>query len=462
MFLERVHTPGLAALSYVVGADGGDAVVIDPRWDVDVYLDHLRAHGARLRWVLATHRHEDFVDGSRTLAALTGARAAHGGVELTWGEPLDDGAVIELGDHLRLEALATPGHTLGHLAYVLYDTSTGDSPVGVFTGDALFVGDVGRADFYPDRAREVAGLLYESLHDKLLPLGDHCLVWPAHGAGSVCGDAMADRDFSTLGYERRHNPRLQLPDRDAFIRAKLAEDHPQPPYFRRMEEVNGAGPRPLERLPELRPVPAGDLAARLDDDADDVVLLDVREPQAFGESHVPGALAIPADMLPSFAGWLIPGDAPIVLVADDAERARDAARHLVRLGYERLDGYLQGGITAWETAGRRLGHVPPIQVAALSRGVERGDVTVLDVRSDGEWDAGHLRGATHVYLGELPARLASGPPLPDDRPLVTLCGSGRRAIIAASLLLRHGHDDVVNSFGSMAACQSAGCPMGAS
>lgn len=228
MLIEKIKTPGLSHLSYLVGA-GGKAAVIDPRRDCEIYIEKARKEGLRITHIFETHRNEDFVSGAPILAELTGAPVFHG--------PHADGEVryakiTSEGDHaigqLEIRVLETPGHTFDHLAYAIFDSEYVESAVGVFTGDALFVGDVGRTDFYPDRKREVAGLLYDSLR-KICSLGDQAIIYPAHGAGSVCGSGMADREFSTVGHERRNNPMLQIMNRDAFIDRKVSENHYQPP-----------------------------------------------------------------------------------------------------------------------------------------------------------------------------------------------------------------------------------------
>lgn len=448
MFVSTIHTPGLASLSYVIG-DGGEAAVIDPRRDVGAYLDLARERGLAIRQVFETHRNEDFVVGSRELAARVKAPILHGdALDFGYGEGVSHGQTFEVGE-VSLEVLHTPGHTDESISIVARHRATGDSPLAVFTGDALFVGDVGRTDFYPERAREVAGLLYDSLHARILPLGDQCVLHPAHGAGSVCGSGMADRNSSTLGYERRHNPKLQL-DREAFIEAKLAEHHEQPPYFATMEKLNREGP-PIEApRRDPRAVGVDDLRRLLRDGAQ---VVDVREPQAFSGSHVPGSLSIPEAMLPAYAGWLLTYHAPLAVVADDRAQVERARAHLWRLGFE-VDAWFQPGVTGWETSGREPGAIAPMSAHRLR--AKLGDVRVLDVRKIGEWQSGHLPGARHVFLGRLPEALDD---LPRDRPIVTFCGSGRRAMIAASLLRRAGYDDVFNCFGSMAAWQTIDGPV---
>jgi len=452
MFLETVRTPGLAHLSYVLGADGR-AVVVDPRIDLDVYLELAREHDARIELVFETHRNEDIVSGARALGAVTGARVLHGtALDFAYGVGAENGHTEELGD-FSLRVLHTPGHTDESISIAFWDRSFGEGAVGVFTGDALFVGDVGRTDFYPDRAAEVAGRLYDSIHEKLLPLGDQALLYPAHGAGSVCGDGMASREFSSLGHERKNNPRLGL-SREAFVRAKLDEHHYKPPYFREMERQNEAGMQPLRALPRPAPVTADELARRLEGD---LLLVDVRSPQAQAGVAVPGSLALPLSLLSAYAGWILPYDRPLGLVAERETDAHEAVEALVRMGYSQVELRLSDGVSAWEASGRELWSTPSVSAEALRARLEGGEaLTVLDVRKHSEFEAGHVPGARHCYLGEL---LQHGPPEGLTTPIVTFCGSGRRAMVAASLLHRSGTHAVENCFGSMQAWRSIQAPV---
>ncbi len=452
MFLEMLRAEGLAALSYVIG-DGEHAAVIDPQRDCERYIDIAHRNGARVSHIFETHRNEDYVVGSLDLAGRTGAAIHHGrNFDFDYGEGVGDRTEFQLGD-LRLVVLETPGHTDESISIVAYDTAfSADEAVAVFTGDALFIGDVGRTDFYPDRAEEVAGLLYDSLHRKLLPLGDQVLLYPAHGAGSVCGSGMASREFSTLGYERQHNPRLQL-SRDEFIDYKVNEHHYQPPYFREMEQANKEGRR-LTARPTPKPVGAEQIAEAM---SAGLVLVDVRSPEAVCGAHIPGSLAIPLPMLSAFAGWYLPYDRPLGLVVHDYQELETAVRHLLRLGFERIEVFLDEGLHAWEISGRDYDTIPAIHARELKQRIESGDeFTLLDVRSLDEWRQGRLPGAVHIYVGELDQKREQ---VPADRPIVTFCGSGQRALVAASVLKQKGFEDVAVCLGSMAACRAIGCPI---
>lgn len=451
MFLEKVSSEGLAQLSYIFG-DNGQAAVIDPRRDVRIYQDIAYREGARVTHIFETHRNEDFVVGSCELARRTGAAIYHGaGLPFKYGKSAKEGDTHRFGS-LEISVLETPGHTLESLSFVLRDKSFGDEPIAVFTGDALFIGDVGRTDFFPDQAERVAGLLYDSLFEKLLPLGDQALLYPAHGAGSVCGSGMASREFSTLGYERRNNPSLQVKNRAEFIRMKVAENHAFPPYFKKMEEYNLAGPPPLAELPRPELCDAADFDRAM---KEGMLAIDLRSPESFSGAYIPGSLAIPLDMVPAYAGWFIPYDRDLGLILARRSDWEMAVRHLIRLGYDRLVAILDQGMHEWETSGRRYDRIPAVYAGELKRRIEeKEDFTLLDVRKPEEIEQGTLPGATSIFLGDLPQKIDQ---IPRERPVTTFCGSGRRAIIAASILKRNGFRAVENCLGSMAACHAIGC-----
>jgi hydroxyacylglutathione hydrolase len=453
MFLEKVKSEGLAHLSYILG-HGHQAAVIDPRRDCQIYVDIAHRNGARITHIFETHRNEDFVIGSRDLSRRTDARIFHGkNLDFAYGQPVSEGDSFDLGD-IRLQILETPGHTFESISLVMLDKSFGDQPIGVFTGDCLFIGAVGRTDFFPDRASEVAGLQYDSIFHKILPLGDQTLLFPAHGAGSVCGSGMADREFSTLGYEKRFNPALQVQSKDAFIEQKISAHEYQPPYFRTMEvfNLNGSAPA-LDRLPEPPPLTPKEFDQYLKNGC---IAIDLRSPEAFAGAFIPGSLAIPLDMVPAFAGYFLPYDQELVLIANGYEEVAAAVRHFIRLGYDRFAGFLAGGLHGWETSGRPYDRIPAVHVLELVRRIKKKErFTLLDVREISEVkETGKLPGARHIFLGELPGRIDQ---VPRDVPVTTFCGSGQRAIIAAAILKQHGFKEVEDSLGSMAACEAAGC-----
>lgn len=450
MFIEKVKSEGLAHLSYLVGG-GAEAAVVDPRRDCECYVELASRHGCRITTIFETHRNEDLVSGAPALARLTGATVYHGpnpDGDVVYAETMREGDRFRLGA-LELRVLETPGHTYDSVSLAVYDCDAGDTAVGVFTGDALFIGDVGRTDFYPDRREEVAGLLYDSL-GKLVALGDQAIVYPAHGAGSVCGDNMADREFSTIGHERLHNPMLRCKDRRSFVKAKLDEHHDQPPYFRRMEHLNLVGGEPASRT--LVP-PALSLEA-FEELSPGAAIVDVRGIAGYLGAHVPDSLAMPADMVPAFAGWLLEPDQSLVLVADDAEQAELVARHLARIGYDHVHGYLAPSLTGWAARARPFRSVSVVDVDEVRRRVERSgsDWTLLDVRSRSEVEAGRIEGAKHIYVGELPSRLDE---LDRAGHYTVMCASGARATIAASVLLRAGFTQIDVFLGSMGAWRAS-------
>lgn len=451
MFLEKIKTEGIAHLSYMVG-DGDAAVVIDPRRDIEIYNQIASREGVRIGHIFETHRNEDFVVGSIELAHCTGASIYHGaGLPFEYGQSVTEGDEFAVGD-LLLRVLETPGHTMESISLALLDTSTGEQTVGVFTGDALFVNEVGRTDFFPDQAEKVARMLYDSIFDKLLPLGDQTLIWPAHGAGSVCGAGMASREFSTIGYEKLNNPALQAKSREAFVARKTGELHYKPPYFKQMESYNlkGAPQRPLKT--QDTPLTADAVSEALKHGA---TLLDLRSPEAIAGAFIPGSLAIPEHMLPAYCGYFLEYGREIILIPETHHQLRHALLHLSRLGFDSVTGYLKGGMHTWEISGLPYGRIKAVHALELKMRIDSDDPPfLLDVRKRSEFNHARLSGATHVFLGDLPSRLKE---LPDDRPIITFCGSGQRAIIAASILRKNGFDCVEDCLGSMQACQALGC-----
>lgn len=448
MHFETIKTPGLSHLSYLVGSNG-KAAVIDPRRDCLIYLEKARAAGLAISHIFETHRNEDLVSGAPILAEWTGARVLHGpnaDGEVVYADTACDGDEFEIGE-LKIRALETPGHTDDHLAYALFDSNYPDRAVGVFTGDALFVGDVGRTDFYPDRAREVAGLLFDSLR-KIMGLGDQAVVWPAHGAGSVCGSGMADREISTIGHERRNNPRLQIADRDAFIEAKLDETHYQPPYFRLMERLNLEGGSPPPRCSRPANLSLDDIC-----DGDFAHVIDLREPGAYCAGHLKGSVCLPASMVPAFAGWFVGEDETVALVGASEDQLQTATEHLVRMGLDRIAGGYTGIVPA-AAQGVELAQIPMIQTPEVRRRLSEKpeDWTLLDVRAADEVEETPMPGATHIYAGHLNERWRE---LDPDAAYTLMCASGMRATIAASWLASRGFSKVDVYLGSMGAWQAS-------
>ncbi|MGB6927259.1 MBL fold metallo-hydrolase [Psychrobacter sp.] len=446
MLLEKIKTPGLSHLSYLVGS-GGQAAVIDPRRDCAIYVEKARAAGLKITHIFETHRNEDLVSGAPILAAMTGATVLHGPnpeQPVVYAETVRNGDCFSIGQ-LEIRVLETPGHTDDHLAYTLFDTVYPDKAVGVFTGDALFVGDVGRTDFYLERRREVAGLLYDSLQD-ILALGDQAIIYPAHGAGSVCGSGMAEREFSTVGHERMNNPRLQINDREAFIDFKTSENHYQPPYFRLMERLNmeGGEAPPVVMRPR-------NLSLKQLHDCNADHLIDIREPMAYASGHLPGSMSLPVNMLPAFAGWFIEEGQSLSLIASDEEQLATAMEHLVRIAFDNIiGGYV--GIVPAAAKGEQMQQTPMIDTTEVESRLNKAqNWTLLDVRDVDERNTSAIEGSEHIYVGHLNERWHE---LDQSRHYTLMCASGARATIAAGWLASRGFEHIDIYLGSMGAWQA--------
>ncbi|MHC1754228.1 MAG: rhodanese-like domain-containing protein [Methanosarcina sp.] len=451
MIFERIKSEGLAHLSYFIGS-GDEAVVIDPRRDCQIYFDLVRREGMKIKYIFETHRNEDYVIGSLELRKLTGAEIYHGqGVDFKYGNILRDGQEFGFGS-MKLTALHTPGHTDESMSYTLTDPDAGKEPIMVFTGDAMFVGDVGRTDLYgPEEAPRLAANLYDSIFNKILPLGDGVILCPAHGAGSLCGGAISKREYSTLGLERIQNPALQKTEKEEFIKYKLEEQLEFPPYFEKMEEYNLQGPPLLQGLPVPELLSPEEFRAEVGKGA---VIVDTRMPHSFGGAHIRDSYSIWLGGLPSFAGWMLPYDKPILLVLEEKEQLETAVRYLVRLGYDNIAGFLNGGIAAWYMEALPIDGFNLISVHDLKNRLEKDEeMVILDVRGNDEWDKGHIEGARHIYVGHVEENLDK---IPKECPIIVYCGSARRSNIAASILKKNGYNKVYNVLGSMTAWKNAG------
>ena len=446
---QRFFDDGLAQASFLLACPvAREAVIIDPRRDVDAYVELARANGFRIVHSIETHIHADFACGSRELLAV-GARALAGpGSNLRYAHhEVQDGERIRVGD-LSMQFMHTPGHTPEHISIL---TSQPGEPTRIFTGDTLFAGAVGRPDLLGDEmTRQLAGQLHDSLFKKLLTLDDRIEVLPGHGAGSLCGAGITNAPFTTIGQERQSNKMLQHHDREAFVRAVLADLPETPPYFPRMKKLNQEGP-PLLGLVNgyggPAAISASATAAAIKNGA---LLIDLRTAQAFAERHPLGALNLAyGPKVGYWGGFVLPSDARVVLLAADERQAQDTARQLMRIGVSRIDGYLAGGMHAWDAAALPTAGIGLITAQNLHAALGRGtSPLVVDVRTTREWNAGHIEGAIHIPLGELPARASE---IPRSRPVATICEAGYRSALAASMLTRVGVDDVTSVTGGMAA-----------
>ncbi|QHN07905.1 rhodanese-like domain-containing protein [Methanothermobacter sp. THM-2] len=445
MIFEIIKSEGLSHNSYFL-ASGGEAAVVDPRRDVDVYLELAEKNSVNIRYIFETHRNEDYTIGSMELARYVDAEILHGAnLDFRYGTSVVEGDTFRLGN-LELEVLETPGHTYESISVAVRDRSVSDDYLMVFVGDVLFAGETGRVDFFgPEKIPETAGLLYDSMHEKILPLGDHVVVCPAHGAGSVCGADIRDMDTTTVGYERLTNPYLQM-GRDEFIEHKMSERLYTPPYFRRMEENNLRG-APVDN-PHLEALPVPDFRELLNEGAQ---VVDVRNPTSFSSGHIPGSLNIWQDGFAAFAGYFLNYDDP-VLVVDDGRGVESVRRSLIRLGYDNMAGYLAGGFPSWYMAGLEFNALRAMSVHELRE--LRGDLFLLDVRKITDRERFYIEGSEHIWVGDLPDNIDMIP----EKGVVIYCDSGYKSTIAASILERHGFN-ATTVLGGIGAWLRAGYPV---
>lgn len=454
MYFEQFFLGCLAHASYLLASEG-EAVVIDPQRDVDLYLKAAAEHSVTIRHVFETHLHADFVSGHRELAARTGARIYMGAqAGATFDHvPVQDGFELKFGK-ASIRVRETPGHTPESICLVVTDEEKSPSPWAVFTGDTLFIGDVGRPDLSPRHSStELAGMLYDSLHGKVLKLADNVLVYPAHGAGSLCGRNMRAERSSTIGTERLTNYALQIPSRDEFINQLTTNLPARPEYFAKDAEINRTGAPALSDLAPLRPVSPSELKTMLDGGE---VALDVRSGDEFAAGHVPGSVNIAlSGQFASWAGTVLGLTAHPVLIAGSNDQLEEARVRLSRVGIEVFDGYLKDGISAWSQAGYPLATLTQISPEQLSARLV-GPLQVLDVRRAPEWDAAHIEQATWWPLDNFKV---SPPEIDRDATVAVHCKSGYRSMIACSLLQRAGFRNVVNVAGGFDAWLQAGLPV---
>ncbi len=459
MLIDRVFTPGLAQVAYLVADESsGEVAVIDPRRDVDEYLRWVEAREFRIVAILETHVHADFVTGAPELAAATGA-TIHAGRLGEAGfphRPLDDGDEIGVGA-VTLRAVWTPGHTPEHMSYLVFDSAAGDEPVALFSGDTLFAGEVGRPDLLgDDQTRNLAEQLYDTFAERLAPLADAVVVYPGHTAGSACGRKIGEASHTTMGAERRFNYALRAGSRDAFVTLVL-DGMPKPPtYYPVLKRINKAGPAPLASLDDGEALDPAAVARR---QAEGALVIDARSVDAFGREHIPGAVF--AGLGPNFSawmGWLAPYDRDLILVLDD-DRFAEARTDLRRIGLDRVAGYLAGGMPAWRAGGHPIETLGQMAVTGLAQRIDvTGDgLVILDVRRDDEWETGHIAGARHLFAGDIVQGAA--PPIDDATQVAVICASGYRSSVAASILQARGYGNVINVRGGMDEWTEAGLPM---
>lgn len=457
MLVKPFVDEGLGNSSYLVASEETRrAVLIDPQRDVDRYIQVAQGLGLTLTHALETHLHADFVSGLRELAAqadvVVGASAES---NLAFDHMrLCEGDTISLGD-LTLAVMTTPGHTPEHISFTLSESGK-QTPAAVFTGGALIVGGAARTDLLgPHFTEPLTRLLFHTLHEKLFQLPDEVAVYPTHGAGSFCNVPSRAERVTTIGNERKWNPLARAKSEYEFIAEALNGLPSYPTYFHYLRAVNQLRANVLQSIPLLPPLDAQTVREQM---ARGVAVVDTRTPREFADGHIPNAYGIPLGApLMTWAGWVIPFNTPIILIADDPRAREQAVRQLIRIGYDDVRGYLDGGMNAWSAAGLPIARVPVMSVEELHRERERGSAPrVLDVRSESEWRAGHLAGATHIEGGRLTEdRL----PLSPEEPLVVHCGHGDRSTVALSLLQRRGFQNLHLLFDGFSAWERAGYPV---
>lgn len=457
MYFKQFYLGCLAHASYLIGAEG-EAAVIDPQRDIDQYITEAAAQGLKIKYVIETHLHADFVSGHRELATRTGAKivfsekagATFPHIAVKDGDQFSVGKII-------LRIIETPGHTPESISVLVIDTEDSEKPSKVLTGDALFIGDVGRPDLVGSKgytSEQMAGMLYDSLHNKLLKLDDTTEVYPAHGAGSLCGRNISTETYSTIGKQRKFNYALKPMAKEEFVRMMTTDLPDVPDYFPRDAEINRTGAPALEELPRPDALTPEDVNRF---QRQGYIILDVRSSSAFGTAHVPGSINIAlSGQFASWAGTLIEMGTPIIIVADDLNQVDEAVMRLARVGIESVKGYIGDGIWAWDKAGLDVETVAQITVDELRSRIDSGvDQQVIDVRRSAEYKNGHVPGARNLPLAEIESHF---PELDLHIPVVVICASGYRSSIAASQLKQHGVKDIYNVVGGTSAWIASGYP----
>jgi hydroxyacylglutathione hydrolase len=455
MYFEQFYLGCLAHASYMMASEG-EAIVIDPQRDVEIYLKAAEANHVTIRHIFETHLHADFVSGHRELAARTGA-TIYMGKEAGATFPhvaIGDGSHLRVGK-ISISVIETPGHTQESICLVITDEEKSSTPWAVLTGDTLFLGDVGRPDLSKRyKPTQLAGMLYDSLHNKILKLADDVLVYPAHGAGSLCGRNMRAERVSTIGTERLTNYALQIKSREEFIRQLTSNLPSRPEYFSQDAEINRSGAAPLSDLPALAAINPEELKTIL---AEGGIALDVRTGEQFAAGHVPGSVNIAlSGQFASWAGALLGLTACPVLIADSEQQVEEARMRLARIGLENAKGFLKGGIAAWSSAGFSLAIVSQIKAEELEAQLRSQPVQVLDVRRESEWESGHIESATWWPLDNFKV---APPEIDRDQPVAVHCKGGYRSMIACSLLQRAGFRNVIDMIGGFDAWQQAKLPV---
>jgi hydroxyacylglutathione hydrolase len=463
MFFRQIYEKGLAHASYLIGCQAsGTAIVIDPQRDIDIYLETAAQEKLRITHIAETHIHADFLSGSRELAARTGAQilaSDEGGAQWQYEFEhvgLKDGNTFKVGN-LLFEVLHTPGHTPEHISFLLTDMPAGPHPIMIFTGDFVFVGDIGRPDLlekaagYTGTMRAGAEQMFNSLQ-KFRALPDYVQVWPAHGAGSACGKALGAVPGSTVGYEKLVNWAFRYTNQEDFIQ-ELLSGQPEPPYyFAMMKMLNKQGASVLGDQYKLDKMSIDDFIRAV---LQSVLIIDTRDKISFAGGHVPGSVNIQNNnSFSTWAGWILPYDKPFVLIARPAD-VQDIQRKLMRIGLDNAIGYFEG-LDEYASAGHKLEIMPQLNPAEVQEFIRQNNAKIIDVRSYSEFTAGHIEGAVHIHAGHL--NRLEDKDLPDST-LIVQCQGGDRSGIATSILMHKGRKNVINLSGGINAWREAGYPI---
>ena len=449
MKLEKIKTPGLAHLSYFL-VSSGKALVVDPRRDIACYLKLASQHGCRITHIFETHRNEDLVSGAPILAEATDAKIYHGpntDGEIHYAETVTEGDQFDIGG-VKIKVLETPGHTKDSVSYLVYDKQFDKEPVAIFTGDTLFIGDVGRTDFYPDEMESSASSLFDSLL-KIIETAKSAIVLPAHGAGSVCGGGLAEREFSTVSFEENNNPSLQSKSKESFVDMKVSEFHLQPPYFKHMEHSNSTGASAIARKNIY--IDWQELESDLQDKQ--CIVLDIRSPEAYSGGHIPGSYCLSQSLLTAYAGWLFDWRNSFVLVGEDSSQIEQAMTDLQRIGYDNIKGAYHFDASVHAAKGNQIESLPIVTAQTIKQRLDEksNQWMLLDVRKKDEVENTKIKASHHIFLGDLIRRVDE---LDKTKPITVMCQSGKRATVGAGILLKHGFLNVDVFSGSMGAWEA--------
>lgn len=453
MEFKQVYTPGLAHCSYVIGGESA-CVVIDPAREVEQYIAIAKSFNLPIKGIIETHLHADFVSGHVELRELTGATiyiTAKANAEFEH-HAVQDEEEFQV-DTLLFKMLDTPGHTPESSVYLVTDLERGNEPVVAFTGDTLFVGDVGRPDLFPDKKEELASKLYRSLR-RLETLGDNIEVYPAHGAGSLCGKSLSSKLSSTIGTEKLQNTAMLKHPEEAFIKSLLMEMPEAPDHFSRCSELNRRGAMPVSKLKTPAAYSPEEFLER---SQNGYIVVDTRDQFAFGSAHVPGAYALSLRLnFATFSGWVLPPDQPILLVLENMQDMQTVLRALYSVGFDNVAGFLKGGMTAYAASGLVTARIESVSASEAKDLHDKGSLRFVDTRLKSEWDSGHIQGALHMPAPDVRYKFRQ---LEGGKPLAFICNSGNRSLLAASLMLQFSKaKSVINVIGGMRAWQSLGYP----